>query len=718
MNGKNISVRAQWALHGKVLDDEGYQVIACSHGDLSRANFADALGRFTLGALDTLPQVSVSYLQPATRSPGGGYLALAIHWFAADGQRYADGVLRFDNQGRHTAFTSYFCAPYAQLAQQGITYLNLYKAFGGVTLPTKDGPPKEVTITAATQQVPAIDGLALRVAPLLLTGVPVCVLGADETSMDERLRFIDTVMGLLPYGFRAKMTAATWTRATNRNHRFRLFFSSAPRASERPDHLVSWGEPEQVKIPSKAAWHYYQWLDDKVAPLAGLAQMNGEIGFGELADRQALNLVDKAPPARRTRQAPMAADVPGSPGSPGSPGKHSPTHAKPAAADADPVTKILADCSEHVRIANLTRLRQDLSRLQDHQGAGWVDEGHRKRYRMLITRFGLLRPNPGLQRYELKLYETLLSLAFGKPVTYAAFCQIEDCLGNRPDGSIHSQLLEAIDRVGLADARAKVMVHASLDRRKLDRWLGSKDADAYGLIGELARGAWHRQQHGRLFCDVTLRYLDDKQGRYSTMELQKVLFRNGYLARSLREIGGDQYQVHAITKLLIAAFPRETYPYGLDTATVTKILGDAQDAPTPALLAAVLWRIPVAEKARAWDAYVYGTITRMDLNENTHGALWTKLPVIERVQAPPWPPQNPSALAPLIDQPPLESLPVELPPGQEPHWQGQRQGSLSWPEHGPEQCQEQGPESWPGSDTAEMDVPNWLNAEPLNQDDL
>ena len=58
MTVEAISVRAQWALHGKVLDDEGYQVVACSNGDLSRANFADALGRFTPGQLASLPHLS------------------------------------------------------------------------------------------------------------------------------------------------------------------------------------------------------------------------------------------------------------------------------------------------------------------------------------------------------------------------------------------------------------------------------------------------------------------------------------------------------------------------------------------------------------------------------------------------------------------------------------------------------------------------------------
>ena len=70
MTGRTISVRAQWALHGKVLDDEGYRVIASSIGDLSRANFADALGRFTIGALDIF--------MPALLKPGPRRLLHAI----------------------------------------------------------------------------------------------------------------------------------------------------------------------------------------------------------------------------------------------------------------------------------------------------------------------------------------------------------------------------------------------------------------------------------------------------------------------------------------------------------------------------------------------------------------------------------------------------------------------------------------------------------------
>jgi hypothetical protein len=638
VTGRTISVRAQWALHGKVLDDEGYRVIACSNGDLSRANFADALGRFTPGQLASLPQASVSYLQPATRSPGGGYLALAIHWFAANGQRYADGVGQVDNQGRVTTFTSYFCAPYASLAPRGTTYLDMYRAFSAVTLPVRDGPPKEVSIAQGAAQIPSIDDLAMRVAPLLLTGAPVCVLGADETGVDERLRFIDTVMGLLPYGFRARMAAATWTRPTHRNHRFRLFFSSEPRASEKPDQIVYWGEPDLARIPGGDAGHYYGWLADKVTPLASLAQLYRELSFGDSADTEALRLVDEVRLWRRPRLKPMAPDAPGKRGAPAERG---PREAVPAGAtaEADPVAGLLRECDEHVRVMNLARLRQDLDLLQKRLAAGGIDDVHRRRYRSLITRLELFRPHQPLGKYEGRLYDTLLALAFGGPVGYEALCLVEDCVRQPPDAPPHAHgplyaplyppLLEAIDRAGLADTRSKVIVYASHDQKKLAKWLGSRDVDAFGLISELARAAWRRREHGRLFCDVTLRYLQDKQGRYSSAEIRRVLVRNGYLARALCEVGHDQYQVHALTKLLVAAFPEDQYPLGLDEKTISELLADTPDAPTPALLAAILRKVPEAQAPLAWAAYVYGSVARMDLDEATHGALWTRLPVIE-----------------------------------------------------------------------------------------
>ena len=91
MTSRTIPVSAQWALEGKQPDGEDYRILACSNGDLTRANFADALSRFQLGELSDLPQVSVSYARHGTE-PGLSYVALAIHWYATEGQRHADGV--------------------------------------------------------------------------------------------------------------------------------------------------------------------------------------------------------------------------------------------------------------------------------------------------------------------------------------------------------------------------------------------------------------------------------------------------------------------------------------------------------------------------------------------------------------------------------------------------------------------------------------------------
>jgi hypothetical protein len=127
------------------------------------------------------------------------------------------------------------------------------------------------------------------------------VLRAQSVPLADRIGFIDTVMALLPYGFRARMTAATWTRATYRDHRFRLFFSNAPRATDERDHVVTWGHPETAVItPANGAAHeYLTWLEDTVSrPIGRLAQLTDPLGFGSKAGRIALDLAKVAPVPR------------------------------------------------------------------------------------------------------------------------------------------------------------------------------------------------------------------------------------------------------------------------------------------------------------------------------------------------------------------------------------------------------------------------------------
>jgi hypothetical protein len=289
MTGPVTVVDVQWALYGKAAGASGDRVLACSAGDLAMVNFADAISRFQLGALHALPQVSVSYAQPV--KPGGSYLALAIHKPADQGQ------VALDEDGRHVTYTNYFCLPYGPLAAGGVTYQAMHEALRDLRLPAASGATLRVTIAGQPWPPAVIDPLALRVAALLLTGRSVCVLGAQDVPVAGRLGFIDAVMGLLPYGFRAKMTAATWTRATYRDHRFRLFFSDAPRGSERRDHVVSWDHPETAVItPDDGAAHeYLAWLEDTlIAPVARLTRLTEAFGFGDDPVRNAVSLVTKS----------------------------------------------------------------------------------------------------------------------------------------------------------------------------------------------------------------------------------------------------------------------------------------------------------------------------------------------------------------------------------------------------------------------------------------
>jgi hypothetical protein len=624
MTSRTIPVIAQWALEGKQPDGEDYRILACSTGDLNRRHFAEALGRFQLGELNTLPQVSVSYARLATQ-PGSSYVALAIHWYATEDQRHADGVSQRDNQGRPTAYTSYFCLPYQRLADAAIGYLAMHEALRSVTLGVADGPPIQVPIALPKSRTPAAHDLAVRVAPLLLTGRPVCVLGAEGTSMPERLEFIDTVMELLPYGFRSRMTAATWTRASNRNHRFRLFFSGAPRADE-PDHVVIWGDsPELVSAPGQEAGEYFDWLQDNVGQLARLTDLTSEMGFGPKDTLQALESVLGVRHRLQFRPrpaSPVAADQP----------QASP----PPPPQGDIGEETLRYCAEHVKLANHTRLRSDITFLKKF-AEGEIGEDCRARYRDLIASLGLLRRGFLIdEKYEERFYSALLRMAFGNPLSYEAYCQVENSAGIAAGDTPHRELLVAIVKAGMVQPIASAIVYWHLrktDERKVNKWLVSGQVDPVQLIDLLASD-WTYPEHARIVCDLTLEYLNRASGHYQPQQIRLALSRHGFLARALqlRYPDQDQYQVHALYRFLTAAYPQAAATPGQDLSkgAIVQILNGTGTPPTPALLSAVLMLLhrPGAWQL-AWNAYIHGSLTLANFDERTLEHLRVRLPHID-----------------------------------------------------------------------------------------
>jgi hypothetical protein len=631
MASRTIPVVAQWALEGKQPDGEDYRILACSVGDLNRRHFADALGRFQLGELNTLPQVSVSYARLA-EPPGSSYVALAIHWYATEDQRHADGVSQRDNQGRPTAYTSYFCLPYQRLAEAAIGYRAMHEALHPVTLGVADGPPIQVPIAMPKSRTPAANDLAVRVAPLLLTGRPVCVLGAEGTSLLERLEFIDTVMDLLPYGFRARMTAATWTRTTNRNHRFRLFFSGAPRAGE-PDYVVTWADhPDLVSVPDREAGEYFDWLQDNIGQLAHLTDLTSELGFSPKDTLQALESVLGTRHRLQFRH-PPGSRVPN--GGPGQPPRTLPL-GPPPSHQGDIGEETLRYCAEHVELANPTRLRSDIAFLKKF-AEGEIGEDGRARYRDLISRLGLLRPGFLIDdKYSERLYSALLRMGFGTPLSYDAYCRVENCGGIAAGDTPHRELLVAIVKAGMAEPIVSAIVYWHLrktDQKKVNKWLASGEVDAVHLIDLLA-GDWTHPEHARIVCDLTLEYLKRAPEHYQPQQVRLALSRHGFLARALqlRHPDQDQYQVHALYRFLIAAYPQAAATPGQDLSkgAILQILNGTGAPPTPALLSAVLMLLhrPGAWQL-AWNAYIHGSLTMANFDEQTLARLRARLPHID-----------------------------------------------------------------------------------------
>jgi len=228
-----LTVRAGWALWSKPAGTrQDYSVVACSSEPFSQADFGAIINRFAVGTPDAmatgpdaLPWISVSWVGV----DAGLHLGIAI----TDRTGQADGV------GRPITQTAYYCVPYAPLAeaarryQAPVSYAALCEAVARHPVGPRDGRPIRVAIEPmsadrASDAARRCGGQAVAATAALLLAGPVSVVGADGSTSSERLEFIDAVVSLLPYGYRAKFSAATWSQSGTK-HRVRLAFGAYPR---------------------------------------------------------------------------------------------------------------------------------------------------------------------------------------------------------------------------------------------------------------------------------------------------------------------------------------------------------------------------------------------------------------------------------------------------------------------------------------------------------
>jgi len=548
-------ITAQWALWGKEADETGAHVLSCSNGPLRAKDFAEIITRYSPGDLDTLPQYTISWIPDANRDPE--YVALGIHELAPTDPARADRRSQRDAAGRVIAFVRLFCVRYADLARMSAGYQDLFQAADQVQLPPSAAG--RVPLILSTEPAPILKGprgrLAARVAVLLLTGHPVCVVSADDASAAERLRFIDTAMAWLPYGLRATLSAGTWADSASQDLKLRLFFAGVPRSpglladgrGSSGDWVVDWSDAKDRSISGGGAPQLYQgWLKEDAGDRAP-AVLNAVTRPERFSPSSAVDL--------------MIGTLPGDKG----------------------IAETLYELAPSLIAADRPAIGTAVRRLQRYvAGEPEIAPADAEKYRQLIRDGHLLAADNRLySQLRGELYDTLIRLAFF-PLSYRNYCAIEDCIGGPPDAPLRT----ALGRCGSVDILPWFLVHYA---PRSDKWLVEfHDANHVrtrepleALAGVVAAGIL-REQHGPIVLDSALRYLEN----YSE-DPGAVLAYYSFLTVEHEYIYPDhQVQVKQLSRVLSRCFAGKLSKsdvdriYGLPGCRPTRALEDAVNAMT------------------------------------------------------------------------------------------------------------------------------------------
>jgi hypothetical protein len=257
--------------------------------------------------------------------------------------------------------------------------------------------------------------------------------------------------------------------------------------------------------------------------------------------------------------------------------------------------------NDRVNTGNVRGMKADVTTLcnlverQMDQNGGYLPESLRRQYRNVILRNQLLRPQ--LQNQigrEADSYDwALLELAFGLPLSYQGYCQLEDLLGTgSPPDPPPTALLNTIRRAGMRDPRLASIVLSYLGEKRPKEWFDPRDVSIGDLVNYLA-APWDREHHAKIMCQALVEYLAAMPGKHKLAEVREALAPHDYLAPVLRARYGDdsRYQLKALQTFLTAAFGAK-----LGRGPVIDVLRNGEHAPTWALFGAVLTMLDPADR--------------------------------------------------------------------------------------------------------------------------
>ncbi len=254
------SLRPGLAIKAKHAGDiQDYRVLSCTSHSLTRERFERIFYDFSVGSMPD--ERFVPGEQPPWITAGPVAEADQIY-LALVRQEWTD---QHDHSGRRIKQSTCLCLPYADLAPMQATLIDLYTHMPPASdLDTWITQDRFMDFTATPDRNQRIaqliddTGYAFMAAvAALVMSRPVALLGAQDLTVEQRLDYLDAILGLLPYGSRAALLLSTWMKG-NIDHSVRLGFSNAPGRDQTP---VEWRVIPTLP-PGSEAETYYQTLCD------------------------------------------------------------------------------------------------------------------------------------------------------------------------------------------------------------------------------------------------------------------------------------------------------------------------------------------------------------------------------------------------------------------------------------------------------------------------